>query len=342
MRRRQHKAVDDSDIELVVSEPAVTATLLSPPAVVAGDEPEKQQDCQPSRPIAKLVGDWDVVKVPAPAPPTAPAPPATAPLPLPGVACQSLQETAAAGAVTAPAALATTVGEQQSRGETTSPARRGRSGGLMVPVLRGFEAAVEGQLDPATGLAEDLFQAPLLEGLEAYAGALDALGGSLGGYLLSNVKKIRQSKADWNLSSYRAFLQSELPVHGATGYKCYVDESAWMGNLWMSWTLEFFVELFAQLHSGLETRQSVDVAYKQTLYHHHNFFQRSAFSAAVRSLPPRAKILESLCGGDKVDTSDIVEDIGDFVVVGRAAAKFCMQLNEELDLRLQQERQRKR
>ncbi|CAK0894999.1 unnamed protein product, partial [Prorocentrum cordatum] len=69
---------------------------------------------------------------------------------------------------------------------------------------------------------------------------------------------------------YRAWLVSELPVHAATKYREYLDNSAWMANLWIGWSLEFFVELFAHLHKGQDTKAGVDLAYKQTLSKHHN------------------------------------------------------------------------
>merc|ERR1719401_1723904 len=130
----------------------------------------------------------------------------------------------------------------------------------------------------------------------------------MGSHIEGNVQKLRKSKADPNKEGYRDWLLSELPVHEATGYKEYVDESAWMANLWIGWTLEFFVEFFAALHDGKDTKQSVDLAYKNTLYNHHNFFQRTAFMTAVRQLPSRDDIFAKLKGPGS--PADVQRDLG--------------------------------
>merc|ERR1719221_693727 len=114
----------------------------------------------------------------------------------------------------------------------------------------------------------------------------------MGDHLLSNTEKLRRSKASKGESSYGPWLLSELPVHAANGYKGYVDDSAWMANLWIGWSMEFFVEMFAEIHEGQETKAAVDAAYRKTLCNHHNFFQRAAFNTAVKSLPPRDKMME--------------------------------------------------
>merc|ERR1719237_1585114 len=137
-----------------------------------------------------------------------------------------------------------------------------------------------------------------VEGLENFAGILDQMGGGMGSCVLdqmgggmgscleTNTKKLRNSKASASEEDYRAWMRSELPVHAAAGYKGYVDDSAWMANLWLWWTMEFFVEFFSAIaESNSDMKARVDEAYKKTLYLHHNFFQRSLFTAAMKKLP---------------------------------------------------------
>ncbi|CAK0895000.1 unnamed protein product, partial [Prorocentrum cordatum] len=130
---------------------------------------------------------------------------------------------------------------------------------------------------------------------------------------------------------YRAWLVSELPVHAATKYREYLDNSAWMANLWIGWSLEFFVELFAHLHKGQDTKAGVDLAYKQTLSKHHNIrvLQRTAFSAAVKKLPSPGHLLERL-RGDGASAEDVSRDLAAFVALGHAIARCCSQVNEDL------------
>lgn len=211
--------------------------------------------------------------------------------------------------------------------------------GLFAATVRGFAGAIEGELDPATGRARNMLRAPFVEGLEACAAALDHIGGGLGSYLVGNIKKLHKSKADASLPGYREWLLSELPAHESGGYRGYLDESAFMANLWLGWTLEFFVELFALVHGGRETRESVDVAYKQTLSHHHNFFQRSAFQVAVKALPNRENIIARLRADDSLSSAEALEELGDFVRTGRVVAQFVLQMNEEADTRMKSARQ---
>jgi len=94
----------------------------------------------------------------------------------------------------------------------------------------------------------DVDREHLMRGFEELIVLLDAISeGRIGCYLTDNVHKLRTSQASAAETSYRPWLISELPVHAAAGYKGYVDKSAWMANLWNSWTLEFFVEFFALL-----------------------------------------------------------------------------------------------
>lgn len=271
----------------------------------------------------------------------------------------------ARGAVDRPAAPARPAGADQPRGVEESrpagaavaaPARRspdktpppqGRQGaaaaspaplpprraGLLGPTVRNFEQALAGSgAEPPS----EVRRAPLLDGLEAYASALDAMGGNMGSYLVANTKKLRASKADPAEEGYRAWALSELPVHERNGYKGYVDDSAWMANLWVGRTLEFFVELFAQLSGGAESGAAAEAAYRQTLQNHHSWPQRAAFTMAIKQLPGRQQILARLQGG--AEPGDAERDISEFVALGRPIASFCLQLNEELDTRLQAER----
>jgi len=207
--------------------------------------------------------------------------------------------------------------------------------GVLGPTVQHFRAAL--QAGP-NGRAVDVNRKPFVEGLESYAAALDQMGGNMGSYLICNTKKLRQSKASPELLSYRAWMLSELPVHAATRYQGYVDESAWMANLWIGWTMEFFVEMFAELHQGQDTKAAVDKAYKQTLEHHHNFMQRMAFNQAVKQLPERNKIIAALQGRAAKPT-DVQRDMGDLVALGRPLVSFSLQMNEEVSARMQQERQ---
>lgn len=185
-----------------------------------------------------------------------------------------------------------------------------------------------------------ILRIPFVDALEAYVAVLDQVsGGQMGRYLTNNIKKLRSSKAKQAELDYRAWLLSELPVHKSTGYKSYVDDSAWMGNLWLGWTLEFFVEMFALVHEGKDTKTSVDRAYEQTLYNHMSFFERQSFTMAMSQLPARKKMLEMLRGD--ADAEDVKRDIGTFVSLGRSVVRTMIQLNGEVEQRMTQERNRR-
>jgi len=205
---------------------------------------------------------------------------------------------------------------------------------LLWPVVERFESAIGPA--GAAGEAKEVQREPFVDGLQEYATLLDKMGGSMGSYLETNIKKLRNSKADKGKQGYRDWLLSELPVHEAKGYREYVDDSAWMANLWLGWTLEFFVEFFALLSEGKETKQSADAAYRSTLYAHHNFFQRNAFMAAVGRLPKREDLLASFKGAASL--RDTERDLASFVALGRPIVKFCLRTNDMLDKRLQEER----
>merc|ERR1711879_408190 len=147
---------------------------------------------------------------------------------------------------------------------------------------------------------------------------------------------MRNSKARASEDDYMAWLLSELPVHKATSYKSYVDDSAWMANLWIGWALEFFVELFALLISGKDSKSSSELAYSKTLKGHHNFFQSTAFNQALKKMPTREQILERLQGAAKQE--DLLREISAFVASGRTIVKYCIMMNDKLDARLTEER----
>lgn len=237
---------------------------------------------------------------------------------------QQLQQEQAATALAGGPRLAAQAPQKQAASSSFSP------------IVAKFELAVSGE---AAELAE-ASREPFISGLEALVQALDKMGGNMGSYLQTNITKLRNSKADASKTGYKEWLLSELPVHGATGYKGYVDDSAWMGNLWMAWTLEFFVEFFALLHKGKDTKSSVDGAYRKSLYNHHNFFQRTTFTAAVTQIPAREQLCKSLQG--VASDAEVQRHMGDFVALGRRLVKFSLQMNETLDKRMQAERNAKR
>jgi hypothetical protein len=224
--------------------------------------------------------------------------------------------------------------------ETASPSEP--MPGLLGPTVRHFERAVIDDGTRGSGLVPELCKTAFLNGMESFAVALNQLGGSLGDYLLTNVKKFRNSKAAArDEEDLRKWLVSELPLHKATRYKTYVDDSAWMANLWVGRILEFFVELFAFIQQGLDTKASVDQAYKQTLLHHHNFIQRSAFQLAAKKLPSREDMLEKLGSDDaraSMSQEQILKQLAEFVSVGRLVARFCLQMDEEFVQSMRQER----
>jgi len=133
----------------------------------------------------------------------------------------------------------------------STPQASPRRPSLLTPALLGLEAAMAGHLDVASGGVLELDRFPLIEGLVAYAQALDALGGGMGGFLQTNIDKLRKSKADASLTGFREWMLSELPVHAANGYRGYVDDSAWMANLWVWWTMEFFCGILRAAVRGL-------------------------------------------------------------------------------------------
>jgi len=207
--------------------------------------------------------------------------------------------------------------------------------GLLGPIAAKLkEAAVL----EALGKVQDLSTVPFVEGLNMCEAMLDRLGGNMGSYLRTNIVKLQKSKAPADKASFRAWMLSELPVHAETRYKEYVDNSAWMANLWIGWMLEFFTEMFALLHSGEDTKASAENSYKRTLHHHHNIFQRVGFSSAIRQLPLRAKLLNLLRGDSGAGSEGVLREMEEFVRILRPIVQFCLHLNEDVSLLMQAER----
>jgi hypothetical protein len=180
-----------------------------------------------------------------------------------------------------------------------------------------------------------------LEFMDSTTALLDLVsGGSIGSYLQPNIKKMRNSKASASEDNYRAWMLSELPVHAAAGYKGYVDNSAWMANIWTWWTLEFFIELFAGI---VESTSSMKVlaaeVHNRTLYNHQNFFQRTAFTTGMKQLPDRNGLLGKLHGEGTPD--DVLRDLATLVSLGRPLITYLGEVNGAVENLLQAEKKAK-
>jgi len=179
-----------------------------------------------------------------------------------------------------------------------------------------------------------------VKGMENLTALLDQLSGGMGSYIENNVKKLLNSKASASEEDYQAWMRSELPVHAAAGYKGYVDDSAWMANLWIWWTLEFFVEMFAGVvESTSSMKVCADEAFKKTLYNHQNFFQRTAFTTAMKALPDRNALIAKFQGDETPD--DVLLDIATFVSLGRPLCSYLGEINGQVDNLLQSEKKAK-
>lgn len=187
---------------------------------------------------------------------------------------------------------------------------------LALAVDRLSRAAVFGD----EGKVASLRRASFVDGLEALADALDNLDGSLGSHVKLNTAKLRRSKADGTEDDYRTWLLSELPVHVAAGARGYVDDSAWMANLWIGRILEFLAALFLfiaepwRVGDGQSPQGSRDVstlcveaAYAQTLRPHHGFIQRAAFTSLLKHLPSRARFIQQLGSGFREEVTTPAE-----------------------------------
>jgi len=179
-----------------------------------------------------------------------------------------------------------------------------------------------------------------VKGMQNFTALLDQLGGGMGSYIENNVKKLQNSKASASEEDYQAWMRSELPVHAAAGYKGYVDDSAWMGNLWIWWTLEFFVEMFAGVvESTSSMKVCADEAFKKTLYNHQNFFQRTAFTTAMKKLLDRNALIAKFQRDGTPD--DVLLDVATFVSLGRPLCTYLGEINGQVDNLLQSEKKAK-
>lgn len=254
---------------------------------------------------------------------------------IPTSPCSQTDNTAAPETMAPLSSSATDVDVSASSPPTAPPVSAHTSligSSILGPVVQSFQAALELDKD---GEVVHATRESLIQGFEGYCKVLDKVG-NIGNYLATNTKKLRESKATASETDYEAWMLSELPVHAATKYKEFVDQSAWMGHLWIAWTLEFFVEMFANLSKGLETVASIDSAYTKTLYAHHNFLQRSAFKAAVKKMPARSKFYTALQGQGAPD--DVVRDMMAFVAIGRPLVRYLFKISDVVDKRLQAER----
>jgi hypothetical protein len=207
-----------------------------------------------------------------------------------------------------------------------------RKQGLLGPTVCSFKAAVVlGDHGKVVSADREL----LIQSLERYVVVLDEMGG-FGSYISGNCKKLRASKATATESDYEAWMRSELPVHASTKYKDFVDPSAWVANVWIARILEFMVELFANLHRGMEMSPSIDAAYKETLYAHHNFIMRSAFMVGIKQMPTRAKLFQKLQGDAMRD--DAMVELEEFVALGRPVVRYLFEMHEVVEGMLQSER----
>jgi len=216
--------------------------------------------------------------------------------------------------------------------------------GLLGPVIALWEEALPPEVLSATGaslaMPSEVNREPFIRGCEKFVKVLDTLGGNMGSYLQKDVVALKESTANPAEVGYRAWIITELPVHGPS-FKSYVDKSAFMGNLWIGWTLEFFVEFLAEMqHSGKEPLTSARNAYQKTLCLHHSMMQRSMFNGALLQLPERGEMYECLRGENVASPADIERELGAFVRVGRPLVKFCLTLNSELDQMVQAERRK--
>lgn len=214
----------------------------------------------------------------------------------------------------------------------------GRGETLLRPAIALFTAAVEAPAAEvgAAAAVPAMRRAPLIDGLEMCAYALDHFG--LGSYMHTNVKKLRKARASEAEQDYGAWLLSELPTHAKTKYKEFVDDSAFMGNLWLCWILDFYVAMCRGLVGGAETRVAINQAYQRTLSTHHNWMQRQLFNASVATkTPARPKFFEALRGSAESPAA-VMEDLQAFADVGATVAEGLRRVNEVVCTRMQEER----
>jgi hypothetical protein len=205
---------------------------------------------------------------------------------------------------------------------------------VLRPVVDALQAAIV--YTDSGDKVQSLRKTAFINFLDVYAVTLDKLGGNLGTYLRTNVDKLRRSKASTTEEDYKAWLLSELPTHKATRFRSYVDDSAWMGNLWISWTLEFFNEFFALLQEGNDPRAGMETAYSTTLRNHHTLIQRGLMHQAMKRLTSKEQVFGALRG--TADDEQVKRDLGALATIGRLVASYCMEMDNIVVARMSEER----
>lgn len=222
------------------------------------------------------------------------------------------------------------VDEKKESGATS------KKGSTLAVVTQNWRRAVVGEASATTALVKT----PLLLGSDGMVDVLNALSQGIGDYLKADLEKVRKSKAPElkdGGDDYKQWLLGEMPVHAATRYRGYVDDSAFMGQLWVGRQLEFWVEVFAGLKAGKGTKEAADAAYKGTLKKHHGMMQVAAFTGALKGLPDRQALMGVLQG--EAEDADFAADLEDLVSLGRPIAKYMLALDKEIDgLRAQEQK----
>lgn len=225
--------------------------------------------------------------------------------------------------------------EEAEVGAGSVPKLAPRSAGLLGHTLWRFQVATNER--SADNRIDEVQRMPFVEGLEAFASALDLIAAGLGSHLKINIDKLSRLKASAMDAGYRQWLLSELPVHAASSYKSFVEDSAWTAHLWIGRILGFWAEFFAEFNDGRETASCASLSYKRTLANHHNPSQRGAFNTVVGWMPARGQLLRSLEGTSTAEV-DVVADLVEFVTMGRLLADYCLRVAVDLSERLSQER----
>lgn len=93
----------------------------------------------------------------------------------------------------------------------------------------------------------------------------------------------------------------------------------------------------------IESTSSMNICaeevHKKTLYNHQNFFQRTAFTTAMKKLPDRNAIIAKFQGDGTSD--DVLREIATFVSLGRPLVSYLGELNGEVDYLMQSEKKAK-
>jgi hypothetical protein len=206
---------------------------------------------------------------------------------------------------------------------------------LLAPVINFLsDAIVRDSSSKDAVIVVALRRVPLIQGLAVFARVLESFG--LSDHMQNNVDKLQRARTS-NDEDYETWLLSELPTHASTGFTEFVDDSAWMANLWTGRMLDFFVEMCRGLLAGSETRPAIHAAYQKTVGEHHNWFQRQHFALSVMAtLPVRRDFLHILGGGACI--AKVHDDLGAFVNVASPLARFCFRLNDLVCSRMEKER----